>query len=149
MIGENESKWLFVSFEIVFNFEFIINQPTILIMSKSIVFDKSYDFSLSIIQLYKGIISEQKEFVLSKQVLRSGTAIGALLKEAEHAQSRADFLHKNNIALKEANETVYWLMLLKDSEYISIAEFDRVFPRAEELLKILISIVKTTKNNNK
>lgn len=79
---------------------------------------KSYAFALKIIKLYKFLIGEKKEYVLLKNILRSGTAIGALIKEAEHAQSRADFIHKVNIALKEAKETAYWLMLLKDSEYI-------------------------------
>jgi four helix bundle protein len=82
---------------------------------------------------------------LSKQLLRSGTAIGALIREAEHAQSKADFLNKMNIALKEANETLYWLQLLKDSSLISIETFDTIFPDANELVKLLVSIVKTTK----
>lgn len=98
--------------------------------------------------MYRYLIAEKKEYVLSKQVLRSGTAIGALVMEAEHAQSRADFINKMNIALKEANETVYWLSLLKDSEYIDEQMFNSIFPEAEELLKILISIVKTTKQKN-
>ncbi len=89
-------------------------------MKNNIVADKSYAFALRIIKLYRYLISEQKEYVLSKQILRSGTSIGALIKEAEHAQSKKDFINKMNIALKEANETEYWLMLLKDSDYISL-----------------------------
>lgn len=78
-------------------------------MSKSIVGEKSYRFAIRIVNLYKWLCEEKKEYVLSKQLLRSGTAIGALLKEAEHGQSKPDFLNKVNIALKEANETAYWL----------------------------------------
>ena len=79
----------------------------------NVVANKSYVFALRIIKLYKFLTSKHKEFILSKQVLRSGTSIGALVRESEHAQSRADFIHKLSIALKEANETQYWLMLLK------------------------------------
>jgi len=95
--------------------------------------------------LYKWLCAEKKEFVLSKQVLRSGTAIGALIREAEHAQSKADFLNKMNVALKEANETEYWLMLLKDSGFLSKDEFQSVHTDCDELLRLLVSIVKTTK----
>lgn len=87
--------------------------------------------------------------MLSKQLLRSGTAIGALIKEAEHAQSKADFLNKMNIALKEANETGYWLMLLKGSEYISQIEFNSIYQNCNELISLLVSIVRTTKQNLK
>lgn len=80
-------------------------------------------------------------------MLRSGTAIGALVKEAEHAQSKADFLNKMNIALKEANETLYWLILLKETDYILEEEFQSIHNDAEELVKILASIVKTTKQS--
>jgi len=108
---------------------------------------KSYALALRIVQLYKYLINEKKEFILSKQVLRSGTSVGALIKESEHAQSKADFIHKMNIALKEANETVYWLELLKDSEYIEEDIFNSIQTDATEVLKILISIVKTSKQN--
>ena len=82
-----------------------------------------------------------------KQLLRSGTGIGALVREAEHGQSKADFLNKMNIALKEANETEYWLMLLKDTEYITVAQFTSISTDCSDVLKMLISIVKTTKEN--
>lgn len=114
---------------------------------KNVVADKSYAFALRIIKLYKFLTSEQKEYVLSKQILRSGTSVGALIKEAEHAQSKADFLNKMNIALKEANETEYWLMLLKDSEYIDEKSYESLFSSNQELLKLLVSIVKSTKNS--
>ena len=85
--------------------------------------DKSFAFAVRIIRLYKILSAEKREFVLSKQLLRSGTAIGALVKEAEQAQSKPDFLNKMNIALKEASETEYWLLLLKETEYITEKEF--------------------------
>ena len=109
--------------------------------------NKSYAFALRIIKLYKYLVSEQKEYVLSKQILRSGTSIGALIKEAEHAQSKADFINKMNIALKEANETEYWLMLLKDSKYISEESFQSIQPDSSELIKLLVSIVKSSRAN--
>jgi four helix bundle protein len=89
--------------------------------------------------------NRKKEYVLSKQLLRSGTAIGALVKEAEHAQSKPDFLNKMNLALKEANETLYWLIQMKETEYLKEEEFKSVYTDAEELVKMLASIVKTTK----
>lgn len=113
---------------------------------KSVVAPKSYAFALRIINLYKWLTAERKEFILSKQILRSGTAIGALVREAEHAQSKADFLNKMNVALKEANETEYWLMLLKDSSFISETEFISIHVDCTELIRLLISIVKTTKS---
>jgi len=106
---------------------------------------KSLAFAIRIVKLYKQLIENKKEYVLSKQLLRSGTAIGALVKEVEHVQSKADFLNKMNIALKEANETLYWLILLKETEFIKEEEFKSVYADAEELVKMLVSIVKTTK----
>ena len=107
--------------------------------------EKSLAFAVRIVKLYKLLSENKKEYVLSKQMLRSGTAIGALAREAEHAQSKADFLNKMNIGLKEANETLYWLILLKETEYLSQTEFQSIYADAEELVKILVSIVKTTK----
>jgi four helix bundle protein len=117
-------------------------------MKESIVRQKSYLFALRVIKAYKYLTQEQREFVLSKQVLRSGTSIGALVKEAEHAQSRADFIHKMNVALKEANETEYWLMLLKDSEYIETKSYSSIHQDCSELIKLLASIVKTSKGSD-
>ncbi|MDR0604865.1 MAG: four helix bundle protein [Bacteroidales bacterium] len=111
----------------------------------NILSPKSYRFALEIISLYKCLSSEKREFILSKQLLRSGTSIGALVREAEHAQSKADFLNKINIALKEANETEYWLLLLKDTDYLTEREFETIHKDSIELIKILASIVKTTK----
>jgi four helix bundle protein len=115
----------------------------------NIVASKSYAFALRIIKLYKYLVSEQKEYVLSKQILRSGTSVGALIKEAEHAQSKKDFINKMNIALKEANETEYWLMLLKDSDYIDEKSYNSIYPDSVELIKLLASIVKSSKLNIK
>lgn len=112
---------------------------------ENIIKDKSYAFALRMIKLYKYLSSEQREFILSKQAIRSGTAVGALVRESEHAQSKADFIHKMSIALKEANETEYWLMLLKDSEYITDTAFESIALDCRELIKLLVSIVKTSK----
>ena len=109
--------------------------------------NKSYAFALRVIKAYKYLGNEQREFVLSKQLLRSGTSIGALIREAEHAESKADFIHKMNIALKEANETEYWLMLLHDSEYIDNNSFNSIISDCQELIKLLISIIKSSKAN--
>ncbi len=115
----------------------------------NVVANKSYAFAIRIVNLYKYLSEDKKEFVLSKQILRSGTAIGALIKEAEHAQSKADFLNKMNIALKEANETEYWLMLMRDTGYIDERVFQSIQEDCSEILKLLISIVKSTKTNLK
>ena len=109
---------------------------------------KSYAFALRIVKLYKYLCDTHREYVLSKQLLRSGTAVGALISEAEFAQSKADFASKLSIALKEANETRYWLSLLKDSEYINEKMFNSIQPDTEELIKILVSSINTTKKNN-
>lgn len=116
---------------------------------ENVVMSKSYTFALRIIKMYKYLVAEKKEYVLSKQLLRSGTAIGALIKESEHAQSKADFLNKMNVALKEANETEYWIELLRDSEYLSATESLSILEDSTELIRLLISIVKTTKTSLK
>lgn len=96
--------------------------------------------------MHRFLLETKNEYVLTKQLLRSGTAIGALIKEAEHAQSRADFVHKMNVAFKEANETEYWLMLLRDSRYISDALLEKLTPACKTLWRLLISCVKSTKS---
>jgi four helix bundle protein len=113
--------------------------------TENIVKEKSYAFALRIIKAYRFLSSEQREFVLSKQMLRSGTAIGALIREAEYGQSIPDFVHKLSIALKEANETLYWLMLLKDSGYIDERSFSSIEPECIELIKLLTSIINSSK----
>jgi four helix bundle protein len=109
---------------------------------------KTYSFANRIVKAYRYLTKEQKEFILSKQLLRSGTAIGALVREAKFAQSKADFINKMSIALKEANETKYWLSLLYDNEYIDNPSFQSIFEEAKEETAILVSIVKTTKENH-
>ena len=110
----------------------------------NIIKDKSFSFALRIVKLYKFLV-EKKEFVLSKQLLRSGTAIGALVREAEHAESTADFIHKMAIAQKEANETDYWIELLYQSEYLDISQYNSIILDIQELNKILASIIITLK----
>jgi len=110
---------------------------------------KSFLFAIRIIKLSKYLTSEHREYVLSKQILRSGTSVGALIRESKYAQSKADFLHKQMIALKEANETDYWLELLKSSEYISRQMYLSIKPDITELLKLLIASTKTTKEKIK
>ena len=97
------------------------------------------------VKLAKFLESKKKEFVSSKQVLRSGTAIGAMVREAEHSESKADFIHKMSTALKEANETSYWLELLYQGEYIDTESFEAIGWDSQELIKLLVAIVKTSK----
>ncbi|MFD2566592.1 four helix bundle protein [Pseudotenacibaculum haliotis] len=112
--------------------------------------NKSYDFALTIIKLSKSLMKEKKEFILSKQLLRSGTSIGANIVEANGAISTADFSAKMSISYKESLETKYWLSLLKDSGYLLEKEFSSLYEKADEISKILFSILKTTRiNKNK
>ena len=110
----------------------------------NIIRDKSFAFALRIVKMYKFLV-DKKEYVLSKQLLRSGTAIGALVREAEHAESKADFIHKMAIAQKEANETDYWIELLFQSQYLDNSEYHSISKDIEELNKILASIIITSK----
>jgi len=114
---------------------------------KSIVADKSYAFAIRVVKLFKYLKNEHNEYVLSKQVLRSGTAIGALVREAEFAQSKADFINKLSIGLKEANETDYWIDLLYDTEYITYPMYQNIKKDIKELIKLLVSIVKSSKQS--
>jgi four helix bundle protein len=114
-------------------------------MKENVLKDKSFAFALRVVKLAKYLETEKREFVLSRQVLRSGTAIGALVREAEHAESKADFIHKMSIALKEANETLYWLELLYRGEYISEESSRLIKFESEELIKLLAAIVKASK----
>ena len=115
-------------------------------MKSNIIKEKSFKFSLKLIQLYKDSTSRELPNYLTKQMIRSGTSIGALVRESEHAKSRADFIHKFSIALKEANETEYWIDLLHQTKYISTERFKPLKADIIELLKILTAIVKTSKN---
>ena len=114
---------------------------------KNVLKEKSYNFALRIVNLYKYLNQEKKEYVLSKQILRSGTSIGAMIRESEFVHSKSDFIYKLNVALKEANETDYWLMLLKDSNYISIKMYNSIEPEIKEIIKLLVSSIKTAKDN--
>lgn len=114
-------------------------------MGKSILKEKSYIFAIRIVKLCLFLRDEKSEYVLSKQLLRSGTAIGALIREAEFGQSLADFRSKMSIGLKEANETDYWLNFLKDTGYLNDKMFQSISEDCLELIKMLVATVKTTK----
>ena len=113
----------------------------------NVIHDKAYAFAIRVVNAYRFLCDSQKEYVLSRQMLRSGTAIGALVAEAHHAQSGADFLNKMNVALKEANETSYWLSLLKDTHYLDIKSYDSMAQDCSEIIALLVSIVKSMKAN--
>ena len=110
---------------------------------------KSYLFALRIVRMVQYLRNEKQEFILSKQVLRSGTAIGALVRESEFAQSPADFINKLSVGLKEANETDYWLNLLYDSDYMDEQSFTSIEKDCNELIALFVSSIKTVKNNQK
>src|SRR5687768_16962839 len=114
-------------------------------MSKTILKDKSYKFALRIVKLYKFIGEKRKEYVLSKQILRSGTSIGANIEEAGQGQSKADFVHKLAIAQKESFETDYWLRLLRDSDYLTSDQAESLLGDCRELQKMLTASIKTAK----
>ena len=114
----------------------------------NLILDKSKAFAIRIINLYKHLNEEKRENILSKQLLRSGTSIGANCREAARGQSKADFVAKMNIALKEADETAYWLELLYATDFVTQVQFQSIYNDAEELIKLLVSIIKTAKQNN-
>jgi four helix bundle protein len=116
-------------------------------MKENIVKEKSFKFAVRIVNLHKHLCGEKKEFILSKQALRSGTSVGAMVREAEHSESKADFIHKMAIAQKEINETIYWLELMCETEYLSSTAFDSINNDAVELIKMITSIIKTTKSS--
>jgi four helix bundle protein len=117
-------------------------------MKENVIKNKSFAFSLRVVKAYQ-FLSEKKEFVLSKQMLRSGTAIGAMVREAEQAESSADFVHKMAVALKEANETEYWIELLAHSNYMDEKSSISLKEDLTEILKLLTAIIKSTKSNAK
>jgi four helix bundle protein len=112
---------------------------------KNVIKEKSFEFAVEIVYLYK-VLVEKREFVLSRQLLRSGTFIGANVREAEQAESKADFVHKLSISLKEANETEYWLDLLYETKFLNEIEFLNIKAKNIEILKLLISIINTSKS---
>ena len=113
-------------------------------MNDDVSVEKSFDFAVRIVNLHKYLTQEQKEYVISKQLLRCGTSIGANISEAQRGQSMADFAAKMNIALKEANEAEYWLRLLYRTEYLSKSQFESMYADVQELLGILIAICRTS-----
>jgi four helix bundle protein len=118
-------------------------------MRKNIIKEKSFEFAISIVKLYKYLISEKREYVISRQLLKSGTSIGANVREADNAESKLDFIHKMGIAQKEADETLYWLDLLRATDFIDDSKFDNLKTTAEEIIRIIKSIILTAKENNK
>ena len=116
-------------------------------MKENIIKIKSFAFAVRIVKLYKFLCSDKREFVLSKQLLRSGTSVGAVIREAEFAESKLDFKHKLHIAQKEINETIYWLELLRTTNYLVIEQFESINNDAVEIIKLLTSILRTTKSN--
>lgn len=118
-------------------------------MSDSIVKTKSFAFAVRVIKLYKFLTTQHKEYVISKQLLRSGTSVGANVRESQNAESKADFIHKLAIAQKECDESLYWLELLKETDYLNQKEFDSLHADATAILKIIRSIILTSKKKKK
>jgi len=114
-------------------------------MKPNIIKEKSFDFAINIVNLYKDLSQNKKEFVMSRQLLKLGTSIGANVRETEFAQSKRDFTNKMSISLKEANETDYWLDLLHETNYLNDDDFNKFKPKSQEMLRLLVSIVKTSK----
>ena len=113
----------------------------------SLIEERTFLFALRIVKACRYLRNQHKEYVISKQLLKSGTSVGAMMREAKYAQSRADFVNKTSIALKEANETLYWIELLYRSDYFDEKSFQSIHQEANEITSILASIVKTTKDN--
>ena len=115
-------------------------------MSNNVIVNKTFSFAVRIVKLYKHITAEKNEYVLSKQLLRCGTGIGANVAEGEKAQSKADFYSKMSIALKEANETAYWLRLLYSTEYLTEKQFTNISSDVDEIIALLTAICKSSQN---
>lgn len=113
----------------------------------NVIRDKSFAFAVRTVKLYQFLCEQKKEFVLSKQLLRSGTSVGAMVREAEHAQTKKDFIHEMSIAQKEINETIYWLELLQTTDYITREQFESINTDAVGIIKLITSILKTSKAN--
>ena len=116
-------------------------------MKANIIKDKTFAFGKRMVRMCAYLERDKKEYVLSKQIKRSGTAIGAMVREGEHAESKKDFIHKMSVALKEANETDYWLHMLKEGNYISEKEFKSIWKECDEIIRILVAIVKSSKGD--
>jgi four helix bundle protein len=116
-------------------------------MKENVIKNKSFVFAVRIVKLYQYLCEQKKEFVLSKQLLRSGTSVGAMVREAEHAETKNDFKHKMGIAQNEINETIYWLELLKETDYLTNEQFESINSDAVEIIKLITAILKSAKSN--
>lgn len=116
-------------------------------MAESVLMNKCFEFAIYIVNLYKKLSEEKKEFVMSKQLLRSGTAVGALISEGQHAESKLDFVHRYAIAQKECNESIYWIKLLFHTNYITREDYEETTGKAIELIRIITASIKTAKKN--
>lgn len=116
-------------------------------MRENIIKVKSFSFAVRIVKLHQYLCENKKEFILSKQLMRSGTSVGAMVRESEHAESKNDFKHKMAVAQKEINETIYWLELLKKTDYLTVEEFESINSDAIEIIKLLTTIIKSIKSN--
>ena len=114
-------------------------------MGENILKDKSFGFAIRVVRLFQYLQTDKKEYVMAKQLLRSRTSVGAMVREAEYAESKTDFIHKMAIARKEINESLYWLDLLTATDYLTPKENESIHANAEELLKLLTSSIKTTR----
>jgi four helix bundle protein len=114
-------------------------------MNESIIKDKSFSFSIRIVRLYKYLAEKKKEYIISKQFMRSGKSVGALVREVQNTESKADFIYKLAIAQKECDETMYWVELLKETAFLNKKEFEEIYGETQELLKIIRSIILTSK----
>lgn len=118
-------------------------------MSKGAIKTQSYEFAVRVIKLYKFLVEEKREFVMSKQLLRSGTAVGALVRECQNAESKKDFIHKLAIAQKECDESIYWIELLIETDYLTKEMSESLLDDANSILKMIKSAIITTKNSLK
>lgn len=116
-------------------------------MKENIIKDKSFGFAVRIVNLYKFLCEEKREYILSKQLLRSGTSVGAMVRESEFAETKRDFIHKMSIAQKEMNEAIYWLELLQETNIIADNQFQNINNDAVEIMKIITSIIKSAKKH--
>jgi four helix bundle protein len=117
-------------------------------MKESILAERSLSFAIQVVKLYQMLGAEKKEFVLSKQILRSGTAVGAMVREAAHGESAADFVHKLAVAQKECNETIYWLIILSKTGYLSSVQYELLQEEATQIHKMITASIKTVKSRN-
>lgn len=116
-------------------------------MRENIIKNKSFAFAVRVVKLYQFLCEQKKEYVLSKQLLRSGTSVGAMVREAEHAETKNDFKHKMGIAQKEINETIYWLELLRETDYLTAEQFESINNDAVEIIKLITAILISAKSN--